>query len=272
MKNFLSSTTLVLLIASSLAIGCGDDDAAVDAAVDAAPDTATPDTGTEDADTPDTNTEDTGPADTGTEDSGGGDDSGTAGMCPAGACDLLENGCTEDGAACYLTADGPTCAAAGAVAEGEACTNANDCLEGHICISEGAGQPSLCRRTCCEGDNSSCPTPSHLCFGIRDAEGAGFCRAPDGCDIVAQTGCEGDLACLIASADGSTRCGVNEGTGVQGETCGGDSEVSCADGFICVGTCQRACTIGDEEGCEGDLVCGGITDFPETLGSCRMPG
>ncbi|MCA9612154.1 MAG: hypothetical protein KC586_05290 [Myxococcales bacterium] len=204
-------------------------------------------------------------------DSGGGSSDCNVG----GSCNLLANDCTTAGEGCYLTSDGPVCAAAGTASEGEPCPSLNDCREGLGCFRTADG-PATCRRLCCRSSGGAeCPL-GDLCLGFTDAPGnLGFCRTPSSCNPIEQTGCDAGEACVVIAGDGSVDCL----TGVTGSlTQGGDcmpDDARCAAGFICLGPmagpnfCARFCDPAvTPDSCGEGLVCNRIDGFPANLGAC----
>lgn len=87
------------------------------------------------------------------------------------ACDLLEQNCAADGAACYSVASEatPVCVPAGAAEAGQGCTDANDCLGGLVCVA------SVCQQLCDTSAASAECGADAICAAYYEADGAGYC-------------------------------------------------------------------------------------------------
>lgn len=263
---------LAVAIISIGAVGCGDDDRSGD---DAGPDTSGVDVGPR----PDVGPLLDGSVDTGmdtgtTPDTGG----GTRGsMCPMTPCNPVTAAGCAPGEACYFASTGegmpsaPLCAMAGMGVTGTACTNVNDCQEGLTCIGGSAG--GTCQPLCCAGQNGDCPTGGTCAISLGEEMTVMACSFPDGCDLLAQTGCMGGDACYPMSSDGATVCS-SPGDVADGATC--EFSNSCMAGSACVGSmemsiCRRVCDIAMEGAdCEGEETCNGLMGFDGT-GICVPP-
>ncbi|NOY91084.1 MAG: hypothetical protein GXP55_07705, partial [Deltaproteobacteria bacterium] len=152
--------------------------------------------------------------------------------------------------------------------------------EGFLCDIPAGETTGTCRHYCCGGADTGCPLGQRCAVNLVDATGmqtgVGFCRLPDTCDLVAQTGCSraGD-GCYPSGGDGSVIC-VAAGTGTEGSACSAGND--CVAGFMCAGAagepgkCSKIC---DRDAtpttCASDQTCGGVTGFPANIGICTPP-
>jgi len=226
-----------------------------------------------------------GSIDTGTTPTDSGIDTGTipgdggTGMCPSGACDILSNVGCGTGEGCYFASSGPdagpapVCATAGTAGDGAACTALQDCQEGFLCDT-GAG---ICRHYCCDNSDTGCPLGQRCSVTLVDAAGhptgVGFCRLPDTCDLLAQSGCPSGQSCYPSGGDGVS-CTASSDNAVEGASCMFANV--CAGGLICVntpGVCAKLCDRDMAGGptCATGQTCGGVTGLPTNVGVCTPP-
>lgn len=201
--------------------------------------------------------------------------------CSASPCETVSPQCgCGAGEACYLTAEGRTCAVAGSVALRGDCSSAL-CAPGSQCITdgEGAAMTSLCRQAC--NDDADCTEgPGASCqIGLTGRDDT-VCTY--NCNAAARTGCPSGTGCdLFRSTSGRTftDCDTGRGTGTQGSTCTVRSD--CAEGFSCFGPegsrqCLRWCTFPAGSECSGATTCFHFTDeliFDGVeYGVCDTPG
>ncbi|MBK8254097.1 MAG: hypothetical protein IPK82_15705 [Polyangiaceae bacterium] len=196
-------------------------------------------------------------------------------LCPQGACNYQTNAGCAANQTCVPLPDGmgsapPGCIGAGTAASGATCTNFDECAPGFICA---LGQ---CRKLCCGGDWSGCPTENEHCIqnlnvsdGMGGAikSGAMLCMPVNTCDpLQPNVGCASGTACLIVDPTGATAC-FPEGSGVSGDPC------PCKGGFLCVDNeCRRLCKAvegGGEPTCqEGEGICVHYARDPDGVGEC----
>lgn len=206
----------------------------------------------------------------GTDSGGGGTDAGGGGgSCgpTGGACDVSNPSSCGTGMACLLSgssADGFTtqCAASGVLGQDQTCdpTMAGQCQEGYQCNSGS----NTCRKICC--GNTDCPT-GVICQQIAGADGAGFCRPSDACNITDASSCGSGNGCYPLGTEGDTQC-LTAGTATEGMTC--DALNACVAGHGCAGTpatCRQYCNP-TSPSCPTDYTCAGLTD----TGGTAIPG
>jgi hypothetical protein len=202
-----------------------------------------------------------------------------ASSCPGGACNYQTNaGCTAT-QSCVPLPDGmgkapPGCLGAGTGASGTACQNFDQCAPGFLCA---AGQ---CRKLCCGGDWTGCPSDSEHCIqnlavgdgnGGTIATGAMLCLPVNTCDALDPASCTtAGTSCQIVDPTGATAC-FKEGAGESGDAC------PCKGGYLCVGSeCRRLCKAvegGGEPSCEdGEGVCIHYHRDPQGVGECTPKG
>lgn len=264
---------LALALTSVGLVGCGDDDRVGD---DAGPDTSGIDVGPR----PDGSVD--GGPDTGTTPDAGMDTGGgTRGsMCPMTPCNPVTAAGCAAGEACYFASmeegapAAPLCAPAGVGAMGAACTNVNDCQENFTCIRSGSAAGGTCQPLCCAGQNSDCPVGGSCSISFRDEGTVMACAFPDGCDLLAQTGCMAEESCFPMSADGATSCSM-AGSVADGATCTFSND--CAARSACLGPaagpsiCRRLCAVAMEGAdCMGEETCSPLPGF-DGVGSCVPP-
>lgn len=210
------------------------------------------------------------------------DGGGGGGRCgpTGGACDISDPSSCGTGMACYLNGDGAggiitQCFPAGTGLDGTACdpTTAGECAEGFGC----SGDESVCRRWCCsDADCNVGSGTGQLCnkfsgAGPDDLHLAGICVQPDGCDVVAQSGCDAGEACNTFSL-GTTICDA-AGTATEGQECA--ARDACVAGFACVGAagepghCRKYCDMTAATPCPDGFTCGGLADAPDGVGICN---
>jgi hypothetical protein len=173
--------------------------------------------------------------------------------CASGACNYqAQTGCAANQTCAPQFTSGnlaPTCQTAGANAEGTACAKWSDCAAGLFC-AEG-----VCRKFCCGGDWSACPT-GQSCFRpllVRDAapdaaapdaaiEANAYACAPvDNCDVLDPNACSDrpGFACQVIDPAGHVAC-AREGRAQLGDDC--SRSEACARGLLCRGgECVRLC-------------------------------
>jgi hypothetical protein len=176
-------------------------------------------------------------------DSGRAPDALVASLCPSGVCDPGNPAsCASDAEvrSCTLTAAGPACATAGALAEGNACKVSVDCAPGTDCIA--AGQ---CRQYCCDGN---CHSDKKFCDiqAKNDARGVVIpvCVPVRPCKLLAsQASCLENETCAIVGSAGATSC-VEIGKATKDQLCEQDH---CVAGNVCLGVlgsrkCYQLCS------------------------------
>ena len=199
-------------------------------------------------------------------------------LCPAGACNYQSSaGCAADKPSCVPAlaannAASPSCETAGPGASGAACAAWSDCAAGYICAG------GACRKLCCGGDWTGCPSASEHCIQTLQLKGSGSVIVPTGamlcmpvntCDALNPASCAGaGTTCQIVDPTGATAC-FPEGTGGSLEPC------PCKGGFLCVsGQCRRLCKAvegGGEPSCEPDEgVCVHFNRDPAGVGECTL--
>lgn len=197
-------------------------------------------------------------------------------LCPPGVCNYQTNaGCPGATPSCVPSlaspdSVAPSCQAAGAGMSGALCAAWSDCAPGFIC-AEGA-----CRKLCCGGDWSACPSADEHCIRTLQLKGgsgqilgtgAMLCYPVNTCDALAPSACaEPGTTCQIVDATGATAC-FQEGSGESGQAC------PCKGGFLCVaGECRRLCKAvegGGEPSCkEGEGICVHFNRDPPGVGEC----
>lgn len=199
-----------------------------------------------------------------------------ASLCPQGACNYQTNAGCDATQTCAPTSGGagvvPACIPAGAGATGAACAKLDECAPGHLCAG------GACRKLCCGGDWTGCPSGESCIQGLSVSDGNGgsiktgamLCLPVNTCDALdPYTGCAPGDACQIADPTGATAC-FEEGSGGQGAPC------PCKGGFLCVeGACRRLCKAvegGGEPSCqEGEGICVHFQRDPQGVGECTPP-
>lgn len=203
-------------------------------------------------------------------------------LCPTGVCNYQTGaGCADPEPACTPILDGqgavvPGCIPAGTGKSGDACTQATDCAPGYLCANK------ACRKLCCGGDWTGCPTPNEHCIQnvkLKDQNnnvletGAMVCLPADNCDPLAPDTCaDPSTTCQIIDGTGASTC-FPEGTGETGDPC------PCKGGFICTtddetgkDQCRRLCKAvaeGGEPSCPpGEGVCVHFAYDPPGVGEC----
>jgi len=199
-----------------------------------------------------------------------------AAACPKnGSCNYQTNeGCTAT-QTCVPLPDGngaapPGCIGAGAGESGAPCDNFDECAPGFLCAGK------QCRKLCCGGDWSGCPSDDERCiqdFVVSDgnggtiATGGMLCMPVNTCNALTPAACPfPGQTCQIIDKTGATLC-LKEGTGDSGEAC------PCKGGFLCVDKeCRRLCkaaTGGGEPSCEeGEGICVHFHRDPPGVGEC----
>jgi hypothetical protein len=201
-----------------------------------------------------------------------------ASLCPAGACNYQTSAsCPPDMPSCVpaLTPQGtaaPVCQPAGAGLSGASCSVGTHCAAGYLCAA------GACRKLCCGGDWTGCPSASEHCVqtlalqntsGDPISTGAMLCYPVNTCDALAPSSCDAPgTTCQIVDPTGATAC-FPEGTGASGEPC------PCKGGFLCVkGECRRLCKAvegGGEPYCEeGEGICVHFNRDPPGVGECTL--
>lgn len=197
-------------------------------------------------------------------------------LCPTGRCNYQTgDGCDESAPACLPTLDAndevvPACSPAGKGESGAACASFDACVPGYLCVE------GTCKKLCCGGDWTACPSPDERCIEHVDVltpggetidTGAMVCAPVNACDALAPSSCEQEgETCQIVDPTGATAC-APEGTGVSGEPC------PCKGGFFCVaGECRRLCKAveggGDPKCAPGEGVCIHFNRDPPGVGEC----
>lgn len=196
-------------------------------------------------------------------------------LCPQGACNYQTNAGCAATQTCVPIPDGqgsaaPGCITAGQGTSGAACTSFGECAPGFLCAAK------QCRKLCCGGDWTGCPSESEHCIhpitgkvdgGPDIVTGAMLCLPVNYCNALdPYSGCPGGTACQIVDPTGATAC-FEEGTGGSGEPC------PCKGGFLCVdGECRRLCKAvegGGEPSClEGEGICVHFQRDPPGVGEC----
>lgn len=212
-----------------------------------------------------------------------------ANFCAAGVCNYQDQDCAS-GQSC-LPSDAPPatgewppeCFGAGTKSAGEACSQWSECAAGHFCAGIGASSPGVCRKLCCGGDWSACPSGQSCyqqLFLVRPGGGeaqyakADLCAPVNDCDVFDSSACESGKSCQIVDPTGNVAC-ITSGTGDVGDSC--DSASRCKAGFSCVGsTCRRLCRAvagGGEPSCPpAEGICVHFVGDPEGVGQCTPTG
>lgn len=200
--------------------------------------------------------------------------------CPqGGVCNYQTNAGCGAQETCAPVSNGsgaivPGCVPAGTSGSGAVCAALSDCAPGYVCAN------GACRKLCCGGDWSGCPSDDEHCYqalavsngnGGAVQTGAMLCLPVNQCDALVPTSCAAPgTACLIVDGSGATAC-VAPGAGDAGEPC------PCKGGFLCVndgGTkeCRRLCKAvegGGEPACEpGEGICIHYHRDPPGVGEC----
>jgi len=213
-----------------------------------------------------------------------------AAACQSGDCNYQAGDCPS-GNSCLPTdtppASGdwpPKCFGAGSAGPGESCSAWNACVAGYFCLGIGAAAdggvtPGVCRKLCCGGDWSACPS-GESCYqrvllvrpGGSDPvyANADVCAPVGDCDPLAPTSCtQTGRTCQIVDPTGNVAC-LPEGTQGQGEACG--PEQPCKGGFACVADeCRRLCKAveGGEPACpKSEGICVHYNRDPKDVGEC----
>ena len=197
-------------------------------------------------------------------------------LCPGGACNYQTSaGCQAPSPSCVPVVGpddsvGASCQGAGQAVSGGACSMWSDCAAGHICVA------GACRKLCCGGDWTGCPSESEHCIrplqvksasGKTLSTGAMLCYPVNMCDALDPASCtDPGTTCQIVDPTGATAC-FSEGTGAQGDAC------PCKGGFLCVANeCRRLCKAvegGGEPSCKPDEgVCVHFNRDPPGVGEC----
>ena len=203
---------------------------------------------------------------------GGGTDSGpSTGSCgpTGGACMVSDATSCGTGMACVLVGSSDTswmaqCIASGVLGQDASCDPSmpSQCQEGFQCT--GAAGAETCRAICCS--NTDCP-PGVICQQIAGADGAGFCRPSDACDITNPDSCGSGQGCYPLGTEGDTQC-LSAGTATEGMTCAALN--ACVAGHGCAGdpaVCRAYCNP-TSPSCETGFTCAGLTDG----GGTPIPG
>jgi hypothetical protein len=200
-------------------------------------------------------------------------------LCAMGACNYqTQQGCAAQQSCLPALESGsvaPKCQAAGPRARGEACTGWNDCAEGLFC-AEG-----VCRKMCCGGDWSACPS-GESCIRqllVRNPAnmallpaGVDLCFPVGGCDVLDPSSCgeTSNQSCQIVDPAGNVACAPS-GSAAIGQPCNADR--ACVAGASCVGkTCRRLCAAvagSTEPRCpSGEGACVHFVRDPPGVGEC----
>lgn len=206
-----------------------------------------------------------------------------ASACPQGACNYQTNAGCAANQTCVPLPDGsgkvpPGCIGAGDGKSGVACENFDQCAPGYICVAK------ACRKLCCGGDWSGCPSDAEHCIqgvltkdasGNSIATGAMVCLPVNTCDALNPAVCPTPgQTCQIVDPTGATVC-LPEGKGGAGEGC------PCKGGSLCVteqidgkpvNKCHRLCKAvegGGEPSCQaGEGICVHFNRDPAGVGEC----
>lgn len=196
-----------------------------------------------------------------------------ANACPQGACNYQSGAPCTGGDACLPAVVGssvaPTCQGAGDTPLGAACTAFAACEPGALCV---AGR---CRKLCCGGDWSACPT-GESCYralevrvaNVPQASGAEVCYPVDDCDPFGANTCPAGQACGVVDPVGHVGC-ISVGTGEQGDPCSADEP--CSARHVCAGgECRKLChaVVGDGSPCTAYEACVFTAQDPPGLGQC----
>jgi hypothetical protein len=205
-----------------------------------------------------------------------------ANLCADGTCNYqTQEGCTAEESCSPVFASGqvnPGCTTPGTVGLGEACEEWTDCARGTFC-ADGA-----CRKLCCGGDWSACPTGESCIrqLQIRNPQnqaiidaGVDLCFPVGTCDVLDVDSCadEPGRSCQIVDPVGNVACG-RAGTAGIGEDCG--TATLCGAGMSCVGgECRKLCRAVEgvtETGCRSDESCIHFRRDPAGVGECTPVG
>jgi hypothetical protein len=179
------------------------------------------------------------------------------------------------GQSCYFLAMAmgaapmPVCQMGGTGGDGASCTDYTMCREGFFCDTE-AG---VCRHYCCADSDTGCPVGQTCAVtftdGMGNPLGVGYCKLPDVCDPIEQTGCMGTQACY-PSRDGFA-C-ATPGTTTEAGSCMFAND--CVGGLICAnmpGQCMKLCRpMAMPTGCAMGQTCSGLMGI-EGIGVCNPP-
>lgn len=198
--------------------------------------------------------------------------------CPSGACNYQSNEGCAPGNSCLPALEGaaaqPACFPSGAGQSGATCAQHAECSDGYLCIE------TKCRKLCCGGDWSACPSADEHCITtVRLGDGAGnaidtgamVCQPVDDCDPLVPGGCTTNgETCQIIDPTGAATC-LPDGTGAAGEPC------PCQGGYLCANlgdtsACRRLCKAvagGGEPFCDAGEACVHYADkHPPGVGEC----
>lgn len=200
-------------------------------------------------------------------------------LCQTGECNYQKQDCAA-GTNCIPTDTPPTtgawppkCMPAGAKALGESCSAWNDCALGAFCVgiggaADGGVVPGTCRKLCCGGDWSACPSDQSCIrqvYLVRPGGGdpvyakADVCAPVNDCDVFDLKACaeQPGRSCQIVDPIGNVAC-VPSGNGGPGDAC--DTKSPCKSGFACVADeCRRLCKA---------VAGGGEPSCPAAEGTC----
>jgi hypothetical protein len=203
-------------------------------------------------------------------------------LCPEGICNYQTGeGCTAEAPGCIVQLDAmlqpvPACTATVGTGEsGDACTAQDECAPGYLCAE---GQ---CRKLCCGGDWSACPSEGEHCFkrlSVKGADGAVvdtgamLCYPVGTCDLLDPVdSCLADgEACQIVDASGASAC-LPPGAGEQGDPC------PCKGGYLCADlgdeqVCRKLCKAveggGDPYCADGEACIHYNSKHPADVGEC----
>ncbi|MDA3862754.1 MAG: hypothetical protein PF689_02690 [Deltaproteobacteria bacterium] len=137
-----------------------------------------------------------------------------------------------------------------------ACGTSNECPFGSVCNS------SVCMPFCdIENDppQHTCPTTNGggVCLYVVETVNlneVGLCKGIDNCDIVSNS-CSVGICRMTTSG---TICLEGSNNYTEGQTC--EFLDDCAEGLICVGTCESACYLGSGTGCTTGQTCVELVD------------
>jgi hypothetical protein len=193
-------------------------------------------------------------------------------LCPVGVCNYQSGGgCSEPTPSCVpaLLPNGdivPSCQPAGTGKTGDFCEAWTDCAPGYVCFGKG------CRKLCCGGDWTGCPSENEHCFNVVTFDGltptgAMLCHDVNTCDPLVPGSCtQLGKTCQLVDPTGAAAC-VPENTGGAGDPC------PCQGGFLCVAEkCRRLCKAvegGGEPYCQaGEGRCVHFDRDPPGVGEC----
>jgi hypothetical protein len=219
-----------------------------------------------------------------------------AAQCQSGSCNYQTQDC-PNGGSCLPTdtpPDGgdwpPKCFTPGQAGPGASCSAWNDCIAGYFCVgigyADGGVVPGTCRKLCCGGDWSACPSGESCVQQVELARPSGgtpvyanadICVPVGGCDPLVPTSCtESGKTCQIVDPIGDVAC-FTEGNGGQGASCSPSNR--CKGGFVCVQvtgqsdyTCRRLCRAvegGGSPACQANEgICVHFKRDPQDVGEC----